>query len=446
LVQNIKTVLENNVNFTNAIQIPLTNKDNYTNAQPYWLNEPIKNGQFIVNQQQNIGNALNKPCVEATFYIQFDSTEIAFTKAVLYKYTDLVKGELYQPFVVIPAISLYMSPSVKLNNVISNGKKIASDDSIRIIATSNINIKNVPITLLALQEKQKEVFANQLYNLEKDKQYNFTIPISKFYNNKAMPFMEAALQINIQNNTLTFNKYIQKIQYDHIPSTYYFFKDYVQFINEPIQVKGKKIGYIMGAGDFVLDAIKQLGYDADILLEKDITTQNLQQYDVIVTGVRAYNMHEYLTNKYDVLMNYITNGGHIVVQYLRNNFVGTKPIKVGPYNFSPTAQSRITNENAPVTFAIADHPFINTPNLLSGKDFEGWVQERSTYQAEQYHVAYKAPFSMNDDGEKPTNGSIITTAFGKGNFTYVSMALFRQLPAGNAGAYKLLANILSLGK
>jgi LmbE family N-acetylglucosaminyl deacetylase len=440
----VKANLATNVNYTNIATTAISS--NYTTTQPYWLFQPIKKGRFTISNQNHVGDALNEPCINATFYINMYGVEIPFTKPVLYKYTDLVKGELYQPFVIIPAISLYLSPSIKLTQVYRDGKTISSNDSIQVIATSHITKPNTALSLMVLQEKQKPVFSNQLYNLEKDKQYIFQVPYKQFYNPKAMPFIEVALQTTINNYTKTYNEFLQTIQYDHIPTINYFFKDHIQFINELIAVKGKKVGYINGAGDLVADAIKQLGYTVDILQEKDITTENLQQYDAVVAGIRAYNIHAYLTNKYDVLMGYVQNGGNLIVQYLRNNFVGSKPIKVGPFGFVPTAQSRITNENAMVNFALPNHPFINTPNKLTNKDFEGWVQERSTYQAEQFDANYQAPFSMNDEGEKPTNGSIITTPFGKGNFTYVSMVLFRQLPNGNAGAYKLLANILSVGK
>lgn len=189
-----------------------------------------------------------------------------------------------------------------------------------------------------------------------------------------------------------------------------------------------------------------MGYEVTFLNESDITEDKLKQYDAIVTGVRAYNLYEYLTNKYDVLMNYVKNGGNLIVQYAKSNTVGSKTIKIGPYPFIVNAGSRVTEEDAKVNYLLPQHRLLNYPNAITEKDFDGWIQERSTYQAEQIDSHYETILGMNDTGEKQGNGSLITTKFGKGNFTYVSLVLFRQLPAGVPGAYRLMANLIAQGK
>ncbi len=440
----VNQTLANNSNYTTSFNFKLS--QNTKDLQPYWLSQSIKNGQFIVTNQQQIGKAINEPMLIARFSLEIEGVPFTFTKPVQYKYTDLVKGELYQPFIIIPKLSIYISPSVKLTNVINDNKKQIIDSFIQVIAYANFTANNVPVTLFVLQEKVKTVFENQLYSFEKDKQYIFNIPYHTFYNAKKGNALEASIKIKIGDNEYVFSEFLKTISYDHIPNINYYFKDHVTFINEPIKTIGKKIGYINGAGDVVVDAIKQLGFSVDILTEKDITLENLNRYDAIVTGIRAYNIHEYLTNRYEVLMAYVQQGGNLIVQYLRNNLVGTKQIKVAPFNFTPTSSSRITEENAPVNFLLPNHSLLNYPNKIIPTDFDNWVQERSTYQAENFGNKYEALFSMNDNGEKPTNGSLITTKFGKGNFTYISLVLFRQLPAGIGGAYKILANAIALGK
>ena len=180
------------------------------------------------------------------------------------------------------------------------------------------------------------------------------------------------------------------------------------------------------------------------LADADITDDNLKSFDAIVTGVRAYNLKEWLTSKYDVMMRYVEQGGNLIVQYNRNQGGVASP-KIGPYPFQITT-NRVTEEDAEVRFTLPDHPVLNYPNKISSKDFLDWVQERSTYQAEQFDSRYQAPLSMNDTGEKESSGSLIATAYGKGNFAYVSLVMFRQLPAGNAGAFKILANLIALPK
>jgi hypothetical protein len=145
-------------------------------------------------------------------------------------------------------------------------------------------------------------------------------------------------------------------------------------------------------------------------------------------------------------MRYVENGGNLIVQYLKSNQVGNRRVKVGPYPFMIDAGSRVTEEDAKVNFLLPDNPILNYPNKITAKDFEGWVQERSTYQALQLDQHYVTPIGMNDKDEKQSNGSLAIAKYGKGNFVYASLVFFRQLPAGVPGAYRLMANLIALGK
>jgi hypothetical protein len=157
-------------------------------------------------------------------------------------------------------------------------------------------------------------------------------------------------------------------------------------------------------------------------------------------------MYDYLSNKNEVLNEYVNSGGNLIVQYLKSNTVGLNKVKVGPYPFVVNAGSRVTEENAAVKFLLPTHSVLNYPNKINEADFVGWTQERSTYQAEQLDTHFETPLAMNDSGEKESNGSLAIAKYGKGNFAYVSLVLFRQLPAGVPGAYKLLANLIALPK
>lgn len=236
----------------------------------------------------------------------------------------------------------------------------------------------------------------------------------------------------------------QTIKYDHIPTITYFKPAKANQVTINLKTKGKKIGYIIGAGDKVPDALESMGYDIKYLTEKDLNTANLKQFDAIITGIRAFNMFEYLSNKNSVLNEYVKDGGNLIVQYLKSNTVGLNKVKVGPYPFVVNAGSRVTEENAAVKFVLPEHPVLNYPNKITQLDFEGWTQERSTYQAEQLDTHFETPLAMNDTGEKESNGSLAIAKYGKGNFAYVSLVLFRQLPAGVPGAYKILANLIAL--
>jgi hypothetical protein len=157
--------------------------------------------------------------------------------------------------------------------------------------------------------------------------------------------------------------------------------------------------------------------------------------------VRAYNIHDWLTEKYDVLMQYVANGGVLLVQYNTNNSIGPVKARIAPYPFV-ISRNRVTNESAPVHFLQPDHRVLHYPNEITAADFDGWVQERSIYHAEQLDAHYQTILGFADPGEKEQDGSLIISDYGKGRFVYTGLALFRQLPAGVPGAYRLLANLL----
>ena len=236
------------------------------------------------------------------------------------------------------------------------------------------------------------------------------------------------------------------IQYDHIPAQTYFQQASIQVVKVDIKKQGQKVGYIDGAGDAIPEALEQLGYDVVYLKESDLNPAHLNGLDAIVVGIRAFNMYPYLSDKQAILNDYIAHGGNLIVQYIKSNQVGTQNIKMGPYPFTVNSGKRVTEEHANVTFVLPNHTVLNFPNKITSTDFDNWVQERSTYQAENIDPHFQLPLQMSDAGEAPSQGSLLIAPFGKGNFAYVSLALFRQLPAGNPGAYKLFANLLSLPK
>jgi hypothetical protein len=213
-----------------------------------------------------------------------------------------------------------------------------------------------------------------------------------------------------------------------------------------VKVAGKRIGYIEGAGDKVAAALQQMGYEVTQLKEGDLVPGKLQSYDAIITGIRAYDVHPWLNDKYEVLMNYISKGGNLIVQYNRNNMApGNIKPRVGPYPFV-FANARITDENAQVNFLIPEHPVLNYPNKINSHDFDGWIQERGIYFAGQADSNYKKIFSMHDPNESELTTSLILADYGKGKFVYTGLVFFRELPAGIPGAYRLMANIIALNQ
>lgn len=256
------------------------------------------------------------------------------------------------------------------------------------------------------------------------------------------------------NNEYTFRDKIinrplfefRNIKYDHIPAIVYFKNSKVVVKNFDLKTYNKKIGYIVGAGDKVPEALEQMGYEVILLTDKELSRNHLDQFDAIITGVRAYNTHDWMNNHYDNLMKYVNDGGNLIVQYNTSNQIGPVKAKISPYNFD-ISRTRVTDENATVTFLKPEHPVMNFPNKITQEDFKGWIQERSIYHATAFDsTKFETIFSMNDPGEKPDAGSLIIAKYGKGYFTYTGLVFFRELPAGVPGAYRLLANLIALNK
>ena len=234
------------------------------------------------------------------------------------------------------------------------------------------------------------------------------------------------------------------IQYDHIPTINYFTKVDTKIVefNDGLKIAGSKLGYITGAGDKVPQALEQMGYKVTLLKEPDINSDNLKQFDAIITGVRAYNTNDWLGNVYETLMQYVKEGGVLLTQYNTSNFISSIKGKLGPYPFN-ISRTRVTDENAKINFLLPDRPALNYPNKITAKDFEGWMQERSVYHADKIDSNYQRIISMNDAGEKADDGGLIIANYGKGKFVYTGLVFFRELPAGVPGAYRLFANLIA---
>lgn len=411
--------LNPNQNF--IITKTLSVADNKKISQPYWLEYPLVGGTFEVKDQMLIGKAENDPSFEVTFIVNINGEDFTIKRPVQYRVIDPVKGDVYQPITVLPKIEL----SYGKENYLS-----VNNQSVMPVINVKSNTK-VPAVNYDIQQKFSDKWKLQ-----------------------SSTFIPRANELNIsedisaiaKNGNEVYDSYTKTISYDHIPTITYFPKAKANLVKLNIKIVGKKIGYIVGAGDKVPQALEAMGYEVKTLSEADLTDDNLKQFDAIITGIRAYNIYEYLTSKNDVLNRYVENGGNLIVQYLKSNQVGLKRVKVGPYPFSIDAGSRVTEEDAKVNFFLPDHPALNYPNKITDKDFEGWVQERSTYQVTQMDEHYQTLLGMNDKAEKQSSGSLAIAKYGKGNFVYASLVFFRQLPAGVSGAYRLIANLIALGK
>ncbi|MEI7735132.1 MAG: PIG-L family deacetylase [Ferruginibacter sp.] len=410
-------------------------KPNAKISQPYWLENQKDKGSFNVSDQQMIGKAENDP-LSVNFSVMIEDKEFVFTQPVWYKYTDPVKGELYEPVHVINPVFVGSAPSLVLfkngipdqskniNFVIQANKLIK--DTVRITYNMNDSVITVANNPVVFNKGEKKVFSAPISNA------GFAQNSSTTVNGMFTAKQIAEKQLLGQ----------RKISYDHIPDIVYHYVDPVKVINLDLKTEGAVAGYIPGAGDKIPEALEQMGYKVVILKESDITSDNLRNFDVVITGVRAYNTNEWMNNVYEALMQYVKEGGVLFTQYNTSNQIGPVRAKIFPYAFN-ISRNRITDEEAKVNFLLPDHKALNYPNKITEKDFEGWNQERSIYNAENADTSFKKILSMKDPGENAQDGSLIIADYGKGRLVYSGLVFFRELPAGVPGAYRLFANLIA---
>jgi hypothetical protein len=233
------------------------------------------------------------------------------------------------------------------------------------------------------------------------------------------------------------------IEYPHLPLLTLHPRAEARLVRVDIKQHGERIGYIMGSGDEIPTYLTQVGYRVEMLTDEDLRSRDLSVFDAIITGVRAYNTRDILKQVQKQLMNYVSGGGRLIVQY--NVDRGLKVQNLGPYPFQLSRQ-RVTEENAAITFLNTGHQVLNSPNKIDFRDFENWVQERGLYFASQWDPRYTPLLACCDTGEESQKGGTLFTRYGKGVFIYTGYSFFRQLPAGVPGALKLFVNMISSKK
>ncbi|MBI4442302.1 MAG: PIG-L family deacetylase, partial [Acidobacteria bacterium] len=234
------------------------------------------------------------------------------------------------------------------------------------------------------------------------------------------------------------------VDYPHIVPRYWFRPAAGELVRFDVKVAPNlSVGYVMGSGDAVPEALKQLSVAVELLSPEDLTFADLSRFDAIVTGIRAYELRKELATNHARLMEYVRNGGVMLVQYSRS---GGYSEPLGPYSMNLGSNPRVAVEEAPVEILEPSHPVFQSPNKITPKDFEGWVQERGTYFMETWDSQYRSLLSSHDPGEPPQKGGMLLASYGKGFYLYTGYVWFRQLPAGVPGAYRIFANLVSLGK
>lgn len=395
---------------------------------PYWLKHPPNSGRFMVQNDRLIGRPFGPELVNITLDFSLQNHDFSITTPLRYKYRDRVQGEVFDPFVILPEITLSMSEPVMIFN--------------------DRQAKKIDITLSAHRDAQKGNLLIQHpqgwriepkfidFNIAKaGEQVNFSFDV---FPPKAQQtgYLEPLVQVGDQ----FYSKSLAEVQYPHIPKITALEKAQTKVIKMEVSRSTQRIGYIQGAGDQVDKGLEQLGYDLVSLNPNQLNSAQLNTLDAVVLGIRTFNTSEALVARMNIINQYVAQGGLLLIQYQTTS--GLLTTQMGPLPFV-LGRDRVTDQTAPIVFLDPEHPVFNRPNPLSTDDFEHWVQERGLYFAKEWGNDFTPLMGMNDPGEPQKQGALILGHYGQGTVIYTGISFFRQLPEGVPGAYKLLANLLS---
>ena len=421
--------LKENIPYTKNIELQIAKEVNYTN--PYWLNEKGTLGMYAVNNQENIGLPDVIRQIKVGVRLNINGVEIPFERNVVYKYNDDVKGEVYQPLDIVPEVTSSFAEKVYIFN---NDR----DKSVTVKIKSGKDAINGKIKL-ELPEKWQVSPTEIPFTIDKKGQEIVAV----FSISPSKEVGEISIKSIVTVDGLAYDLNKIDINYPHIYKQMVLKPAEAKAIRLEIKTKNEKIAYIMGAGDEVPKSLIQMGYEVDILKPDEITTEKLENYDVVMTGIRAYNVVNALAFKQNILFDFVKNGKTMIVQYNTTDDLVTKDMSPFPLKIS---RDRVTEENAEVRFLNPKHPVLNYPNKISIEDFKDWRQEQGLYYPNEWDVAFTPILSSNDKGERPKNGALLIAKYGKGNYIYTGLSFFRELPEGVSGAFRLLANIIAIGK
>ena len=415
-------------------------------SQPYWLREPKQRETYSVADQLEIGLPENPPLLQALFHLYVDGGDVPVARPVVFRYIERVQGELTRPLVVEPPVTLQWSERTRLfPNSAPQTLELQVKANLR-NASGRIQVQ-APDGWAATPKSGS--FELSGYGQELSLPFQIAPPPQA-----STSHLDASTRVDDQTVAVG----MQTISYPHIPPQVLFFPSRAELVRSDVKLLVQNIGYVMGAGDEVPDALRQLGAEVHLLGPDELLRGDLSRFDVIVTGVRAYNTRDDLRANQERVLQYVKNGGTLVVQYNRPQFEGppgTVPGRaantpppddhIGPYPITSGAD-RVTFEDAPVVFPNPSSPLLHHPNEITARDFDGWIQERGIYFASEWDPHYQTLFECHDPGEKPLLGGTLYTRYGKGAYVFTSLVWFRELPAGVPGAFRIFANLLSAGK
>jgi LmbE family N-acetylglucosaminyl deacetylase len=400
-------------------------------SQPYWLRQPHPQGTYRVENPALIGQPENPPAFPNEFVFEVSGQTLVVPDEPVAVVKDYTQAELRHRLDVIAPTALAFASEVRLFapgstrpvevEVTAFRRDVAGTVELSAPSGWRVQPASRPFQLSSVGERVRCAFS-------------VTAP-----NQAATADLAAHAQAR---GTRFGNEHIE-LRFSHIPPLLLQPTAQVHALSLDLAIHAREVGYLPGAGDSVAQDLAEMGCHVTELSGADLVPERLRGLDSVVVGVRAFNVRTDLVERLPALFAYVEAGGNVIVQYNRPN--GLKTNQVAPYDLR-LSDERVTDEEAPVTFLSPNHPVLNAPNKITQADFAGWVQERGVYFPNQWDDHFTPILACNDPGESPKKGSLLIAQYGRGYFVYTGLAWFRQLPSGVPGAYRLFANLLSLGK
>ena len=405
-------------------------------TQPYWLAKPRTKDQFDWDETMPRGLPFAPPVASARVELTLNGERVVITQPVEYRFADKTFGEIRRELKVAPAITLTVNPQLLV---------IPSESQNR---TREISVEITDNARRAINGGVK-LIAPQGWNVVADaRPLNFTKQGEKTARTfKVTPPAGANgvfdLQAVAEEGSKTYANGYTAISYPHIETHFIYraAKTKVEVFDAKVAAN-LKVGYVMGSGDDGPQALQQLGVNVHNITPAELASSDLSVYDTIVLGIRVYEVNEDVIANNKRLLEYVASGGTLIVQYNKTEYANGN---FAPYPVKMRGE-RVTDEMAPVTVLVPDHPLFNFPNKIGTDDWKNWTQERGLYFLSEWDPRYTPLLAAPDDTGKVLNGGQLVAQYGKGNYIFTGYAWFRQFPVGTPGAYRMFANLVSYSK
>lgn len=418
-----------NTTYRFSTQVTVPANARYT--APAWLNSQATLGMYHVEEADLRVRAEHQSLINLQLGLEIAGQQLETTTALVYKRNDPVKGETYRPFEVIPPVLTAIEGDVHLFPERTAKTITAKVQAGRDGVSGELRL-DVPEGWQV--SPANHPFELELEGAEQDFTFTLTPPRQQTTGSiTAIASYEGA----------AYDQRLQWIEYEHIPHLFMLPKASARVVRLNLEKRGEQIGYLMGAGDAIPESLKQLGYEVSMLETNNLSSSSLEQFDAVILGIRAFNTIDALKYKRDALMDYVSAGGTLIVQYNTNRRLVTQDLAPYPLKLS---RDRVTVEEAPVAIIAKKHPVMQQPNKITEADFEGWVQERGLYFPNEWDEAFVPILSSKDPGEeRDLTGGLLVAKYGEGYYVYTGYSWFRELPAGVPGAFRIFTNLISLG-